>query len=270
MSKIEVLAEQLHVPESPRWRDGSLWLVDGPAVRRISPDGEVSTVAALPCPVLLGLAFGQDGSAFTNDSVGRKVMRIALDGEIGVAADLSAFCPTMLNEVTLLADGSMFVGDIGFDLFGGAEPKAANLIRIAPDGAVSRVGPGIVFANGMADAPNGTGFYVAEYVGGAIWKVSTEPTEPAFEKIASGLGTGVDGIAIDPDGCIWYADMQTGKLIQLDASGGKAREFDTGFNHATSLAFDPAAGRLYATVLHELPSPETMQKALGAVVTIQL
>ncbi|OCC23743.1 hypothetical protein MB02_11350 [Croceicoccus estronivorus] len=270
MSKTSVLASGLHIPESPRWHDDAFYFVDGPAVRRMFVGGQLETVAEPGCPVLLGMAFASDGSILTNDAIGRRVMRIAADGTISVVADLSGLATTMLNEITLLPDGTMFVGEIGFDVIGGAEPATVQLIRIAPDGMAARVGPEIAFANGMADAPDGDGFYVAEFVKGAIWHVATSSSEPVFRRVAAGLGMGVDGIAISPTGRLWYADMLSGRLIELDETGVMIREIPTGYPHATSLAFKPDNRTVFATVIEQMPSSETMGNRGGAVVAIDL
>ncbi|WP_156842881.1 SMP-30/gluconolactonase/LRE family protein [Novosphingobium aquimarinum] len=270
MTKVSVLASGLHIPESPRWHRGALHFVDGPSVHRLSADGSVEVVVSVECPILLGLDFASDGSILTNDAAGRRTMRVAPDGSVSVVADLSNLAATMLNEVTLLEDGSMFVGEIGFDVIAGAPPETVQLLYVKPDGTASRVGPQIAFANGMTDAPGGNGFYVAEFVEGAIWHVDTSTADPVFTRAVAGVGMGVDGIAIGPDEKLWYANMLGGQLYELDADGRKTREIATGFPHATSLAFAPDFSRVFATVVEQLPSPETMGLATGAVVAIDL
>lgn len=270
MAKVCVLAKGLHIPESPRWHDGALHFVDGPSVLRLARDCTIEVVATVDCPILLGLDFAPDGSILTNDAVGRRIMRIARDGSSRAVADLSGIAATMLNEVTLMADGSLFVGEIGFDVIGGAAPETTQLIRVTPQGEATRVGPPIGFANGMTDAPDQRGFYVAAFVEGAIWHVDTAGSEPVYERAVEGLGMGVDGIAIGPGGSLWYANMLGGQLCELDAQGTKIRELTTGFPHATSLAFAPDFKQVFATVVEQLPSPQTIGTATGAIVAIDL
>lgn len=272
MSAPQIVVRDLHVPESPRWRDGELWFVDGPAIRRIDAGGQCHAVAVLECPVLLGMAFLPDGSLLTNDAAGRRVMRVTAQGEVSVAHDLSGFCHTMINEVHRFPDGALLVGEFGFDIIAGEAPVPQQLVLISADGKITRHGPAIGFANGMTGVDGGRAVLVAEYVGGAIWRFEqgADGSIDAGRKVADGLGTGVDGIAVGPDGGIWYASMPEGFLARLDKDGKQVATIKTGFGHATSLAFTTAGDAVYATVLENMPTPETMGQADGAVVRIAL
>lgn len=268
----QIVAEQLHVPESPRWRDDGLWFVDGPTIRRLDSQGQCAVVAMADCPLLLGMAFLPDGGVLTNDVAGRRVLKVTVEGRVEIVHDLSSFCATMLNEVHRFPDGSLLVGEFGFDILQDEEPVAQRLVLISPNGQVRRHGPEIGFANGMASIGGGRAVLVAEYVGGAVWRFEQGADGRIDEgrRIASGIGTGVDGIAVAPDGSIWFASMPEGYLARLDAAGHIAEKLETGFGHATSLAFDPSGGAVYATVLENMPTPETMGQADGAVVRLAL
>jgi len=79
--------------------DGSLFVTDGGAVRRVAMDGSVSTLSGKPLakfagaaadepriPALLGLAVGPLGNVYGADHDNRCVHRISSDGSITVAA----------------------------------------------------------------------------------------------------------------------------------------------------------------------------------------
>lgn len=266
-----VLADGLHMPESIRWRNGEIWFVDGPAIRVISADGVLRTHVETECPLLLGIAFEPEGALLTNDAVGRHVLRIGQDRSVSVVADLSAHGSGMINEVALLADGSLVVGDIGFDVLGGEAPRDLQLIHIAPNGKISRQGTPLFFANGMGVSDDGWTLFVAEYIGGAIWRyrLKGDGGLDAGVRIASGLGNGVDGIALSPDGTLWYANMEGGELVHLSADGKAIGRIDSGYGHASSVAVSGDEHALHATVLAALPAPG-LSAQTGAVVRIAL
>ncbi|WP_313806736.1 SMP-30/gluconolactonase/LRE family protein [Sphingobium sp.] len=266
MSANEVVASGLLMPESPRWRSEELWFVDLNRIRSLSADGQLSDRLTAECPLLLGMAFDEQGRVYTNDAVGRRVLRRELDGSILVVADLSSTGAGMINELVLLADGSIIVGDVGFDVLNGAAPRAFSLLRIGSDGKAERFGPEIMFSNGMAIAPDRCSFIVAEYVGGAILRYSLQGSQLIAQRVADDLGTGVDGVAFDRDGSIWFANMEGGELVHLSHNGEEIERRDTGFPHATSLAITEA-GTIYATTLSALPDGQ-MTQANGSIVKV--
>jgi sugar lactone lactonase YvrE len=265
---VKILVDGLDLPESPRYRGGELWFVDGPRVEILGRNGSCRVHATIDCPVLLGLAFTPSGDALVSDSVGRRVWRISSAGEPSVFADLAAETSFMINEPMMMADGSVVVGDIGFDVLGGAEPKAARMIHISPDGRISRTGAPMGFANGLVSTDDGEGLLAAETHGGLIrrYELVAGNGLDGGRIVASIGGDGLDGIALAPDHSIWYADIETGNVGQLSDAGSLLRHLPTGFPHATSCVTNDADTQLFVSVLRRRPTSNL--RCDGAIISI--
>lgn len=262
-----ILADHLILPESIRWHDGELWFVDGSRVRRIARGGELKTHAELDCPVLLGLSFADDGTMLASDAVRRRVYRISGSGEVSLFADLSSYTPYMLNEPMCLADGSVVVGDIGFDVLAGATPQPAALLRIRPDGTVHRTGPALSFSNGLIPLDAERALLVAETIGGRIRRLNLNNDGlDEGELIATVDARGLDGIALANDGSLWCADIETGQVIRMNPQGNEAERRSSGFPNATSCLV--AEEELVVTVLRKRPGTDL--QCDGAVVALPL
>lgn len=272
MVKTTVIASGLTFPECPRWLQDELWFVDGPAVKRIDAGGSLSTHAVIDCPLLIGLAAVPDGGWLTADAVGRRVWKVDEQGAVTLFADLSDETPFMINEVMLIADGSLIVSDIGFDALNGGEPKAARLIRVAPDGSAGRTGSPMLFANGMVSAGDGTELFVAETFGGRIWRYEVSGSEGlnAGYPIAHDCH-GIDGLACASNSTFWYANHQTGDVVHVSASGEKLSRISSGFNCATSCVLDDGCSHIFITAVSEMPSGKIpLKNGDGVIISVIL
>ena len=101
------------------------WDRDGPPdiyVLAVDGDGraaEIAHVEGRPS----GLGWLPDGSLLVVSMLDRRVLRRSASGALRVHADLSAHCEWHANDMVVAADGSAYVGNFGFDLAAGAEPK---------------------------------------------------------------------------------------------------------------------------------------------------
>ena len=92
--------------------DGLLYLADGPYVRRVKPDGTVSTIGAGPITErrwdedLLGIAVDVSGNVYSADHAGRRVLRISPDGSVSTVVRTGSFwAPTGIA----IADEELYV-----------------------------------------------------------------------------------------------------------------------------------------------------------------
>lgn len=262
-----IIADHLVLPESIRLHQGELWFVNGSRVQRITRGGELKTHAELDCPVLLGLSFTPHGDLLTSDSVRRRVFRISASGQISLLADLSGHTPYMLNEPMWLADGSVVVGDIGFDVLGGAAPQAAAMLRIRPNGTVHRSGPPLWFSNGLIAVDGGRALLAAETIGSRIRRLRLRDDGLDEGQVHARVDAqGLDGITLDDDGSLWCADIETGQVIHVDTDGREAQRLPTGFPNATSCVV--SGEQLVVTVLRKRPTAEL--NCDGAVIALPL
>lgn len=267
----EVVASNLRFPECPRWWDDSLWFVDGPMIKVLSADGSLAVHAQIDCQILNGLAAVPGGGYLVSDAVGRKIWSVDERGKAEVYVDLSEATPFMINEIMLLADGSLVVSDIGFDVLRGAEPRAVRLIRVGVDKSISRTGSAMLFGNGMVAASGGTELFVAATFGGQIWhyrQLKCGELDSGYP-IANGC-TGIDGLAVAPDRSFWYACHTNGEVVHLDERGHELARIASGLKCATSCVLNRDGSAIYVTALAEMPSADLALSNTGAVVRIML
>jgi sugar lactone lactonase YvrE len=157
---------------------------------------------------------------------------------VSVHADVSAHCGGHLNDLAVDGAGRAYVGNFGFDLMAGADPRYAALVRVDPDGSVVVAADELMFPNGAVI--DGDTLIVAETMGGRltaftiagdgaltdrrVWaQISPTPEMgPLGEMLAAG-GFAPDGIALDAEGHVWAADALGGRAGRI-APGGEIVE----------------------------------------------
>jgi len=208
-------------PEGLRWRDGQLWLSDmwDHAVYRLDASGELERICTVPQRPS-GLGFLPDGTLLISSMADRSLYRLEKSGLV-LHGDLSALATGDLNDLLVDGQGGAYVGNFGYDLFGGAAPVRAKLSLVTPDGAVREVADDLDFPNGMVLLDEGRVLVVAE-----TW--SNKLT--AFDRSADGslsnrrvyaaLGERTpDGICADAEDGIWVSSFTTGEFIRLSREG---------------------------------------------------
>lgn len=238
MAELTRLFEGGYFFEGPRWREGRWWVSDFYAhvVRAIEPDGsveEVLTVDQQPS----GLGWMPDGSMLVVSMRDRRVLRRSPDGEVTMHADISEHCGGHANDMVVDAQGRAYVGNFGFDLYGGGDPATTNLVRVDPDGSVAVVAEDLMFPNGTVITPDGGTLIVGETAGarytaftigddGAlgdrrVWaQLAPTPEIAPLEEMLPKIGYGPDGCVLDAEGHIWSADALGGRVCRI-AEGGE-------------------------------------------------
>lgn len=220
--KAQMLADGFVFPEGPRWHKDRLWVSDmwDFRVYRIAANGNrelVCDVSRRPS----GLGFLNDGTPIVVSMSDRKLMKIVGPG-LTEYADLAKYARGDANDMIVDPSGRIYVGNFGYDLFGGAEQKLADLLLVDTDGSVRVVADGLDFPNGMVIKNTGRTLVVAE-----TW--SNRLT--AFDRAANGRlsrrriyadlgGRSPDGICADAEGGIWVSCFNTGEFVRV-LEGGK-------------------------------------------------
>lgn len=151
------VASGFHFLEAPRWHDDRIWFSDfyGHRVLSAREDGSGLRTEAIVPGQPSGLGWLPDGRLLVASMLDRLVLRREPDGALVTHADLSARATGHLNDMVLDAGGRAYVGNFGFDLMGGAPPRATSLHRVDPDGTVAEAAAGLWFLNGMVITPDG-------------------------------------------------------------------------------------------------------------------
>jgi sugar lactone lactonase YvrE len=267
---MRTLMEGIGLGESPRWHEGRLWFSDWVAhqVIALDEDGNSEVMARI------------DAFPFSIDwlpkgpmlvTAGRELLRMEDDGSLVSHRDLSEFSEFGWNELVVDGNGNAYVNGPGFDMMGGADFVPGIVVLLRPDGSAEKVAEGVAFPNGMAVTPDDATLIVADSYAKELL---------AFDIAADGavgnrrtwadLRDGVpDGICIDAEGAIWYADVPGRSCVRVREGGEVLQtiEFDRG---CFACMLGGANGRNLFIMAQEWTGPEGIfnEPRTGQVVTV--
>jgi gluconolactonase len=236
----DVVAQGFGLAEAPVWDGESLLFSDAifGGVRRIGDDGRVEEVLPKRRGVG-GMAVHEDGGLLIG---GRDVLHLRPDGEQVVVLDRQPGF-TGYNDMGTLGDGSLVVGALRFNPMQGETPEPGALVTLRPgdDHPDTTELPIVNWPNGIACAPDGETFYLADFSDGRIWRDAHEPWARSPSEDA-------DGIAVDLEGGVWVA-LGGGAAIGRFVEGELVHTVDVpGADFVSSVCFGgPALDDLYVT-----------------------
>ena len=215
---MDLLTDAIVMGESPRWHDGRLYVSDwgSGTIVAVGPDGRTEVAATIRGAACFD--FRPDGRWLVVD---RDRLLVGTPfGPLEPYADLSV-AGSFFNDIVVDGRGNAYVGALGFDFGAGAAFAPGTVALVRPSGEVLQVAGDVAFPNGVAmTADNGT-LVLAESYGNRLtaWDVAADGTLSGRRAWAE-LGTGVpDGICIDTDGAVWYADVPNRCCVRV-ADGG--------------------------------------------------
>jgi sugar lactone lactonase YvrE len=219
------LLDGLSFGESLRWHQGRLWLADWGAQEIVAVDheGRPEVMARVEFPAFpMSIDWLPDGRLLIVAARDGRLLRQEPDGSLVTHADLSGLADRThpWNEIVVDGRGNVYLNNQGFD-FPGGQFAPGTIALLTPDGSARLVANGIAFPNGMAVTEDNTTLIVAESYGRKL---------TAFPIFADGslgpprvwadLGDGVpDGICLDADGAIWYADVPNRQCVRVREGG---------------------------------------------------
>lgn len=223
MGEPDVLMEGIVFGESPRWRDGRLWFSDWGAhqVIALNVDGSHEVVATVPSFPMC-IEFLPDGRLLIVDSAQRRLLRREADGSLVQHADLSAIADKPWNDIVVDGRGNAYVNSIGFE-FPGGEFAPGLIALVTPEGDVSQVADGLAFPNGMAITADGATLIVAESYANQLtaYDIGSDQRLGNRRVWAATPGDHPDGICVDAEGTVWYADVANQHCVRV-REGGEA------------------------------------------------
>jgi sugar lactone lactonase YvrE len=222
---MNVLISGLSFPESPRWHEDRLWFCDWAAEELIALglDGNHEVIVKVPSFPFC-IAFGPSGQLLINSARHKAVLTLNEAGELETYADLSHLAAVPPNnEIVVDGRGNAYVDGGGFDMMAGEPPAPGMVALVTPDGVATPVADGIEFGNGMAITPDNRTLIVAESYAFRLtaFDIADDATLSNRRTWAE-LGDGVppDGICLDADGAVWYADVPNHRCRRV-AEGGE-------------------------------------------------
>lgn len=214
--------EGLAFGEGPRWHDGRLWFSDMHAhvVQALDPETRaVETIVEVPaCPS--GLGWLPDGTLLIVSMQDRRLVRFE-GGRLVEHADLSPWAAFHCNDMVVDEQGRAYIGNFGFDLYSGAAPVPATMVRVDPDGAVQPVADELLFPNGTVITPDGATLVVGESWGGRLtaFDVGGDGSLSNRRVWAQLDGAVPDGICLDAEGAIWIASPTSSEVLRVREGG---------------------------------------------------
>jgi sugar lactone lactonase YvrE len=211
--------------ESPRWHDGRLWLADWGAqeILAVDLDGNSEVVVRVDFPSFpMCIDWLPDGRLLIVSPRDGRLLRREDDGSLVTHADLGALAGDghPWNEIVVDGRGNIYINNAGFD-FPGADFAPGTIALLTPDGTARQVAEGIAFPNGMAITPDDATLIVAESYGKKLTAFDIAPDGGlSGGRVWADLGDGVpDGICIDAEGAVWYADVPNRRCSRMREGG---------------------------------------------------
>ena len=264
------LVEGLAFPEGPRWREDRLWYSDmhRQVVETVTLDGEREEVCRIPNDPS-GLGFLPDGRLLVVSMTDRKIMRMENDGSLVVHADLFELASFHLNDMVVDAQGRAYVGNFGFDLHNGAEPLPAELILVEPDGSARVAAEDMQFPNGSVITPDGSTLIVGQSFGGDLLAFPIADDGDLGDRWQwAHLGGGVpDGICLDAEGAVWYADPVQGGCVRVAEGGVELQQVATDYDCFACMLGGPERKHLFL-LTSEDSSPATAAAAASGRIEV--
>jgi sugar lactone lactonase YvrE len=262
--ELRTLMTGLAFGESPRWHKGRLWFCNWGAqeIVAVDLDGVSEVVLRVATTLPFCIDWLPDGRLLIVSGPEGLLLRREDDGSLVTRVDLSGLSDHSWNEIVVDGRGNAYVNGAGFDLMGGAEYAPGIIALVSPDGSARRVADGMAFPNGMAVTPDNSTLIVAESYAGRL---------TAFDIAADGglcnrrvwaeLDGGVpDGICVDAEGAVWYADVPNKRCVRVREGGEvlRAIELDRG---CFACMLGGAHGRTLFMVAAEWRGPAAMLDA---------
>ncbi len=207
--------------ESPRWHDGRLWFSDfgSREVVAVDLDGNREVITGVP-GMPMGLGFLPDGSLLVVSARDGLLMRAGPGGQLATYADLTGLSGHPWSDMVIDGRGNAYVGNIGFD-FPAGEFAPGILALVTPGGAARQVAGGISFANGMAITPGNQTLILAETYASRLtaFDIAADGSLTGRRVWADLPGSHPDGICLDADGAVWYADVPAKHCVRVREGG---------------------------------------------------
>jgi sugar lactone lactonase YvrE len=205
----EVLLTGLGFGESPRWHDGRLWFANWGTqeVVAVDPDGKSAVVAKVPTTVPYSIDWLPDGRMLVVSGQESLLLSQEADGSLVTYADVSGV-DKVFNELVVDGRGNAYV-------------NGSTIALVTPDGTVRKVADDLAWGNGMAVTPDNKTLIVAESHANQLTAFDiADDGGLSNRRVWADLGVdNPDGICVDADGAVWYADVPHQHCVRVREGG---------------------------------------------------
>ena len=219
LSEPRVLLSGLAIGESPRWHEGRLWFCNWGTQEVIALDmnGESEVMTRVQTSLPYSIDWLRDGRLVVVSGRERLILRWEADGSLVTHTDLRRLTDNICNEIVVDGRGNTYVNAGALDNVVGT----GVIFLVTPDGSARQVAAGLSFPNGMVVTPDNSTLIVAESYGKRLtaFKIGDDGTL-SNRRVWANLGEGTpDGICIDAEGSIWYADVPHKRCARVREGG---------------------------------------------------
>jgi sugar lactone lactonase YvrE len=223
--------------ESPRWHEDRWWVSDmfGHRVTSVTTDGEATDVHVLTDRPS-GIGWLPDGRMLIVLMGSRTIAQLSRSGELVAYAALGSLGRGHANDMVIDRHGRAWVGSLGFDLAVGERPVETDLVCVHPNGTIERAARGLLTPNGAVILSDGCTLVVAETFASrltsfrigddgtlsdrAVWaQLAPPPPSGDLRSVLRALRVAPDGLAVDSEDCVWYADAAGGGCVRVARDG---------------------------------------------------
>lgn len=221
-NEIKTLLTGLAIGESPRWHQGRLWFSNWgrQEIIAVDADGRSEVIVKVPATLPFCIDWLPDGRLLVVAGSEGLLLRMKNDGRLVTHADLRSLAQGW-NEIAVDDKGHIFVNGGGFDLMAGEPFKPGIIALVNPDGSLVQVADDIAFPNGMAITPDNKTLLIAESYGKKLTAFDIAKDGSLLNRrVWANLGNGApDGICIDAENAVWYADVPNRRCVRVREGG---------------------------------------------------
>jgi sugar lactone lactonase YvrE len=148
------------------------------------------------------------------------LLRREHDGSLVTHADLSRLSAYPWSDLVVDGRGNAYVGNLGFN-FPGGEFAPGTLVLVTSDGGIRQVAGGFAFPNGIVVTPDNRTLIIAESYAHKLTAFDiAQDGSLSNRRTWADLGEAFpDGICLDADNAIWYAEVPARHCVRVRAGG---------------------------------------------------
>ncbi len=215
MPEVHTLLTGLAFGESPRWHQDRLWFSNWGTQEVVAVDlaGSSEVTVRVPTTIPFCIDWLPDGRLLVVSGREGLLLRREPDGELVTHAILSGLA-RIWNEIVVDGRGNVYINGGDFDAPG-------IIALVTPDRSARLVADGIAFPNGMAVTPDNKTLIVAESYANRLtaFDIDADGNLSNRRVWAALTGFAPDGICLDAEGAVWYADVPNKCCVRVREGG---------------------------------------------------
>ena len=206
----QLLASGFAMGESARWHNDRFWLSDWGAqeIIALKPEGGCESSLAVSCALPFCFDWHLDGSLLVVSGREARLLRQDAGHSLTRFVDLSAISTSIWNEIVVDGRGNAYIN------------SAEAIALVTPTGSVRKVADGGEFPNGMVVTPDNGTLLLAESHGKRLTAFDISPDGSlSNRRLWAALKGPPDGICLDAEGAVWYADVPNKQCVRVRGGG---------------------------------------------------